>query len=106
MPLPDGFLSERTAIDREPYAYMGSRANGAIHRTDLCTGEGRTLFTGAAGLVAVGLKLDRDGLLYLVGSTGVARTHDSHTGEVVTTHQLTSATGHFINDVALLGDRA
>ncbi|MGC5565101.1 SMP-30/gluconolactonase/LRE family protein [Streptomyces sp. FR-108] len=105
-PLPDGFLPEGIAIGREPYAYMGSRANGAIHRTDLRTGEGRTLFAGAAGLVAVGLKLDRDGLLYVAGSTGVARTHDSRTGEVVATHQLSPATGHFINDVTLLGDRA
>ncbi|MFL1902101.1 SMP-30/gluconolactonase/LRE family protein [Streptomyces tauricus] len=105
-PLPDGFLPEGIAIGRKPYAYMGSRANGAIYRTDLRTGEGGILFAGATGLVAVGLKLDSDGLLYVAGNTGVARTHDSRTGNVVATHQLSEATGHFINDVTLLGDRA
>ncbi|MFH8465415.1 SMP-30/gluconolactonase/LRE family protein [Streptomyces sp. NPDC017991] len=105
-PLPDGFLPEGIAIGSEPYAYMGSRANGAIYRTDLRTGRGGILFAGGTGLVAVGLKLDRDGLLYVAGNTGVARTHDSRTGDVVATHQLSEATGHFINDVALLGDRA
>ncbi|MFJ8939947.1 SMP-30/gluconolactonase/LRE family protein [Streptomyces sp. NPDC102365] len=105
-PLPDGFLPEGIAIGGKPYAYMGSRANGALYRTDLRTGEGGTLFAGAAGLVAVGLKLDRDGLLYVAGSTGVARTHDARTGEVLATHQLSEPTGHFINDVTLLGDRA
>ncbi|MDQ1028240.1 sugar lactone lactonase YvrE [Streptomyces umbrinus] len=105
-PLPNGFLPEGIAIGRKPYAYMGSRANGALYRTDLRTGEGRILFAGGTGLIAVGLKLDHDGLLYVAGNTGVARTHDSRTGEVVATHQLTEPTGHFINDVTLLGDRA
>ncbi|MFD3378934.1 MULTISPECIES: SMP-30/gluconolactonase/LRE family protein [unclassified Streptomyces] len=105
-PLPNGFLPEGIAIGRKPYAYMGSRANGALYRTDLRTGEGGILFAGGTGLIAVGLKLDHDGLLYVAGNTGVARTHDSRTGEVVATHQLTEPTGHFINDVTLLGDRA
>ncbi|NSL43047.1 SMP-30/gluconolactonase/LRE family protein [Streptomyces sp. 8P21H-1] len=105
-PLPDGFLPEGIAIGRKPYAYTGSRANGALHRTDLRTGKGGILFAGGTGLVAVGLKLDHDGLLYVAGNTGVARTHDSRTGEIVTTYRLTEATGHFINDVTLLGDRA
>ncbi|MFF1680960.1 SMP-30/gluconolactonase/LRE family protein [Streptomyces sp. NPDC058256] len=105
-PLPDGFLPEGITIGRKPYAYMGSRANGAVLRTDLRTGEGKVLFAGGTGLVSVGLKLDDDGLLYIAGSTGIARIHDSRTGELVATHQLTEATGHFINDVILLGDRA
>lgn len=105
-PLPDGFLPEGITIGRKPYAYMGSRANGAILRTDLRTGEGAVIFAGGTGLVSVGLKLDDDGLLYVAGSTGIARIHDSRTGELVATHQLTPATGHFINDVILLGDRA
>jgi sugar lactone lactonase YvrE len=105
-PLPDGWLPEGITIGSKPCAYMGSRANGAIHRTDLRTGAGEVLYPGASGQVAVGLKLDRDGLLYVAGGTGVARIHDSRTGELVNTVQLTEATGHFINDVTLLGDRA
>ncbi|MGH1552615.1 hypothetical protein ACRAWF_12565 [Streptomyces sp. L7] len=72
-PLPNGWLPEGIAIGSRPYAYMGSRANGAIYRTDLRTGEGKVLSEGATGLVSVGLKLDHDGLLYVAGSTG-ART--------------------------------
>jgi sugar lactone lactonase YvrE len=105
-PLPDGFLPEGIAIGSGPYAYLGSRANGAIHRTDLRTGEGKILSEGATGLVSVGLKLDHDGLLYVAGSTGAARVVDSRTGEVLTTYQLTATADHFINDVTLLGDRA
>ena len=105
-PLPDGFLPEGISIGAKPYAYMGSRANGAVYRTDLRTGEGGILYPGDTGLVALGLKLDHDGLLYIAGSTGVARVVDSRTGELVTTYQLTDPTGHFINDVILLGDRA
>ncbi|MGW3307440.1 SMP-30/gluconolactonase/LRE family protein [Streptomyces sp. NPDC001073] len=105
-PLPDGFLPEGIAIGSRPYAYVGSRADGAIHRYDLRTGKGGVLSEGAAGRVSVGLKLDHDGLLYVAGSTGVARVVDSRTGDVVTTYRLTPSTGHFINDVTLLGDRA
>ncbi|MCT9076650.1 SMP-30/gluconolactonase/LRE family protein [Streptomyces fulvoviolaceus] len=105
-PLPNGWLPEGIAIGRKPYAYMGSRANGAIYRTDLRTGEGSVLFAGGTGLIAVGLKIDHDGLLYVAGNTGVARVHDSRTGELLVTHQLSEVTGHFINDVTLLGDRA
>ncbi|MDX3528899.1 superoxide dismutase, partial [Streptomyces sp. ID05-39B] len=105
-PLPDGWLPEGIAIGGKPYAYLGSRANGGIHRTDLRTGEGTVLYAGGADQIAVGLKLDHDGLLYVAGSTGVARVIDSRSGELLTTHQLTAPTGHFINDVTLLGDRA
>lgn len=105
-PLPNGWLPEGITIGSKPYAYMGSRANGGIYRTDLRTGEGKVIHPGGTGQFAVGLKLDHDGLLYVAGNTGVARVIDSRTGDLVATHQLTEATGHFINDVALLGDRA
>ncbi|MDT7846318.1 SMP-30/gluconolactonase/LRE family protein [Streptomyces justiciae] len=105
-PLPDGWLPEGIAIGAQPYAYFGSRAHGGIYRADLRTGEGEILYAGATGQIAVGLKIDRDGLLYVAGNTGVARVHDARTGDVVRTFQLSEATGHFINDVTLLGDRA
>lgn len=105
--LPDGFLPEGITIGAKPYAYMGSRANGAVYRTDLRTGEGGFIHEGTAGTVAIGLKLDHDGLLYIAGGGGgSARVVDSRTGRLVATYQLTGSTGHFINDVILLGDRA
>ncbi|MFI8187618.1 SMP-30/gluconolactonase/LRE family protein [Streptomyces sp. NPDC085946] len=106
-PLPDGWLPEGITIGARPYAYFGSRANGGVYRADLRTGEGRVLYEGAAGLASIGLKLDRDGLLYVAGGGGgTARVVDARTGGLVATHRLTAATGHFVNDVVLLGDRA
>ncbi|MEV7864591.1 superoxide dismutase [Streptomyces sp. NPDC088124] len=106
-PLPDGFLPEGITIGGRPYAYMGSRANGAILRTDLRTGEGTVVHPGEAGTAAVGVKLDEDGLLYVAGGGGgTARVVDTRTGRLVATYRPTPATGHFVNDVILLGDRA
>ncbi|MGW8064836.1 SMP-30/gluconolactonase/LRE family protein [Streptomyces ziwulingensis] len=106
-PLPDGWLPEGITIGARPYAYLGSRANGAVYRADLRTGEGRVVHEGGAGLAAVGLKLDGDGLLYIAGGAGgTARIVDARTGVLLRTHRLTEATGHFVNDVVLHGDRA
>ncbi|MYS95409.1 MULTISPECIES: SMP-30/gluconolactonase/LRE family protein [Streptomyces] len=106
-PLPDGWLPEGITIGGRPYAYMGSRADGAIYRTDLRTGEGGVLHEGAAGLASIGLKLDRDGLLYVAGGAGgTARIVDARTGELLTTYRLTRDAAPFVNDVVLHGDRA
>ncbi|MET9392089.1 superoxide dismutase [Streptomyces sp. NPDC006624] len=106
-PLPDGWLPEGIAIGGAPYAYMGSRADGSIYRTDLRTGQGAVLHRGAAGLASIGLKLDRDGLLYVAGGgTGTAKVVDSRTGELLTTYRLTQDAAPFVNDVVLHGDRA
>ncbi|MFF8229964.1 NHL repeat-containing protein [Streptomyces caelestis] len=105
-PLPDGWLPEGITIGSRPYAYMGSRADGAIYRTDLRTGKGGVLHEGAAGLASIGLKLDRDGLLYVAGGAGgTARIVDARTGELLTTYQLTRDAAPFINDVVLHEDR-
>ncbi|MET8827415.1 superoxide dismutase [Streptomyces sp. NPDC004610] len=108
IPLPDGFLPEGITIGTGPYAYFGSRADGAVYRADLRTGRGTLVHAGEPGTVTNGLKIDGDGLLYLSsGSTGgAARVVDSRTGELIAHYRLTDPTGHFINDAALLGDRA
>ncbi|MGW0863021.1 SMP-30/gluconolactonase/LRE family protein [Streptomyces sp. NPDC002611] len=106
-PLPDGWLPEGITIGSRPYAYMGSRADGSIYRTDLRTGEGGVLHRGAAGLASIGLKLDRDGLLYVAGGAGgTAKVLDARDGELLTTYQLTPNAAPFINDVVLHRDRA
>ena len=106
-PLPDGWLPEGITIGSKPYAYMGSRANGAIYRTDLRTGEGRVLHEGGTGQASIGLKLDQDGLLYVCGGAGgTAKVIDSRSGELLTTYQLTQDAAPFINDVVLHRDRA
>ncbi|WP_309096173.1 superoxide dismutase [Streptomyces sp.] len=106
-PLPDGWLPEGITIGGGPYAYLGSRANGAVFRADLRTGRGEVLHAGGTGLASIGLKLDRDGLLYVAGGGGgTARIVDARTGEPLTTHRLTDDAAPFINDVVLHEDRA
>lgn len=106
-PLPDGWLPEGITTGSRPYAYMGSRADGAIYRTDLRTGEGGVLHEGATGLASIGLKLDGDGLLYVAGGAGgTAKVVDARSGELLTTYQLTRNAAPFINDVVLHRDRA
>ncbi|MCT9144082.1 SMP-30/gluconolactonase/LRE family protein, partial [Streptomyces violarus] len=106
-PLPDGWLPEGITTGSRPYAYMGSRADGSIYRTDLRTGEGGVLHEGATGLASIGLKLDGDGLLYVAGGAGgTAKVVDARSGELLTTYQLTRNAAPFINDVVLHRDRA
>jgi sugar lactone lactonase YvrE len=106
-PLPDGWLPEGITIGSKPYAYLGSRADGAILRADLRTGESEILHAGTPGTASIGLKLDRDGLLYVAGGGGgTAKVVNARTGEPERTYRLTASTGHFINDVILHEDRA
>ncbi|WP_405797784.1 superoxide dismutase [Streptomyces sp. NBC_01506] len=104
-PLPNGFRPEGIAIGSGPYAYMGSLADGSIRRADLRTGESRTVLAGVTGGIANGLKLDRDGLLYISGGrNGSIRVLDTRTDQLTATYQPTT-TG-FVNDVILYGGRA
>lgn len=106
-PLPNGFRPEGIAIGAAPYAYVGSLGTGAVYRADLRTGLGEVVHEGAVGSQAVGMKVGRDGLLYVAGgASGSARVLDLRSGEVVATYQLTEGSGHFVNDVHLVGDRA
>lgn len=104
-PLPDGFRPEGIAIGSGPYAYVGSLADGSIHRADLRTGEGSTVLAGATGGAATGLKLDHDDLLHISGGvSGSIRVLDTRTNRLTATYRPTT-TG-FVNDVILYGDRA
>ncbi|MEL3947320.1 MULTISPECIES: SMP-30/gluconolactonase/LRE family protein [Streptomyces] len=106
-PLPNGFQPEGIAIGRAPYAYLGSLGTGAVYRADLRTGRGELLHPGVPGVPAVGMKVGRDGLLYVAGgASGSARVLDLRTGAIVATYQLAAETGHFVNDVHLGADRA
>lgn len=106
-PLPDGFRPEGIAIGRAPYAYLGSLGTGAVYRADLRTGRGGLLHAGVPGVPAVGMKVGREGLLYVAGgASGTARVLDLRTGAIVATYRLAAETGHFINDVHLAEGRA
>jgi sugar lactone lactonase YvrE len=107
--LPNGWLPEGIATGNGPIIYSGSRANGAIYRADLRTGQGSILVPGQAGRVAVGLAFDaRTGYLYVAGGpTGNAYVYDTATGAQVRELTLVVATTEtFVNDVIVTRDAA
>ncbi|WP_328338435.1 SMP-30/gluconolactonase/LRE family protein [Micromonospora sp. NBC_00421] len=102
--LPDGFQPEGIATAGR-YAYLGSRATGAIQRVDLVTGRGSQL-SPPTGTPSLGLKVDRQGRLFVAGGTaGDARVVDTRTGRVLASYQLAGAPS-FVNDVVLTADAA
>lgn len=109
IPLPNGWLPEGIAIGPGPTFYSGSRADGAIYRGDLRTGEGEIFIQGQAGRVAVGLKYDPscDILLVAGGGTGQGYVYNGSTGAEVNVFQFTTAGATaFINDVVVTKDAA
>ena len=98
--LPDGWLPEGIAIGKGTTFYSGSRANGAIYRGDVRTGNGAIFAPGVAGRVAVGLSLDQRGryLFAAGGPTGNGYVFDADSGDLLVTYSLTSP-GTFVNDV-------
>jgi sugar lactone lactonase YvrE len=105
--LPDGWLPEGIAIGTGHTFYAGSRANGAVYRGDLRTGEGEVFVAGTTGRVAVGLKYDQrcDILLVSGGGTGQAYIYDGSTAETLRIYQF-STLPSFINDVVVTSDAA
>lgn len=99
-PLPAGFQPEGIAIGPGPYAYFGSRADGAIYRADLRTGRGAVLSDGP-GTPSLGMKTDARGRLFVAGGTGGGgRVIDTRTGRVLARYQFVTGDA-FVNDVVL-----
>jgi len=95
--VPDGFQPEGIAVGRGDTAYLGSLADGDIHRLDLRTGRGKVISEGP-GTPPVGVEVDRGRLFVAGGPTGDARVVDIRTGEVLATYPLG---GGFVNDVVV-----
>jgi sugar lactone lactonase YvrE len=97
--LPAGWLPEGIATGNGNTFYAGSRANGAIYRADLKTGQGAVFIPGLDGRVATGLKADRGRLFVSGANTGKAFVFDLKTGALLEEYQLASPGSSFINDV-------
>jgi outer membrane protein assembly factor BamB len=98
--LPVGFQPEGIAIKHKSF-FVGSIPTGAVYRGDLRTGTGDVLVQPQAGRAAIGLKVSRDGRLFVAGGpTGKAFVYDARTGAPLAEHALAGGTP-FINDVAL-----
>ncbi|MEV4534619.1 superoxide dismutase [Asanoa sp. NPDC049518] len=103
--LPNGFQPEGIAIGTLPYAYFGSRVDGAIYRASLVTGRGEIINPGF-GTGSLGLKLDDRGRLFVAGQTsGDGRVVDARTGKTLKVWNFTDGTS-FVNDVILTPDAA
>ncbi|MEV5407787.1 superoxide dismutase [Thermopolyspora sp. NPDC052614] len=95
--LPDGFQPEGIAISGTS-AFFGSRASGAIYRSDLRTGKGRIINRGS-GTPSLGLKVDFRGRLFVAGGTGGdARVINARTGKLIARYRLARGES-FVNDV-------
>jgi outer membrane protein assembly factor BamB len=98
--LPVGFQPEGIAIKHKSF-FVGSIPTGAVYRGDLRTGTGDVLVQPQAGRAAIGLKVSRDGRLFVAGGpTGKAFVYDARTGAALAEHALAGGTP-FINDVAV-----
>jgi hypothetical protein len=98
--LPTGFQPEGIAIKHKTF-YVGSIPTGDIYSGDLRTGAGKVLVDAPDGRAAIGLKVSRDGRLFVAGGpTGKAFVYDARTGAPLAEHALAGGTP-FINDVAL-----
>ena len=99
--LPDGFQPEGIESDRRGNLYVGSLRDGDIWTVNVLTGDApRLLVDNAAdaGLVSVGLHLDRRGRLWVAGGpTKQIRVYRARTGELLQTYPFPTA--GFINDL-------
>jgi sugar lactone lactonase YvrE len=99
--LPEGFQPEGIAIGKRGTFYVGSIPTGAIYRGSLRTGDGAILNPGGSGRAAIGVELCRGRLYVAGGPTGKGFVYSAKTGRLLATHQLTTETDTFVNDVVV-----
>jgi sugar lactone lactonase YvrE len=100
--LPNGFQPEGIAIGKGGRFFVGSIPTGAIYRGSLRTGQGAILNPGGTGRAATGVELDHRGRLFVAGGpTGKAFVYSARSGRLLATHQLTTQTDTFVNDVVV-----
>lgn len=101
IPLPPGFQPEGIAGGPGTTFYVGSIPTGAVWVGSARTGTVRELVAPQAGRVAIGLKLDRHGRLFVAGGpTGRAFVYEAATGEDLAAYDLAAAPT-FVNDVVV-----
>jgi streptogramin lyase len=99
---PGGWRPEGLTIGRGTSFYVGSLADGAVFRGDLCTGRGGVLVAGTPGTAKTGLKVDRWNRLWAAGAGGGdAWVYDAATGAPLAHFRFTDQTATFINDLVV-----
>jgi len=106
LPLPDGFQPEGvTAYGFDLLA--GSLLDGDIYRVSALTGRGELAVDAPEGRIAVGIKADRRGRVFVAGGAlGAAYVYDVETGEPLAAYALAEPGTTFVNDLVLTRDAA
>lgn len=104
IPLVTGSSPEGISAGPGTSFFAGARADGAVYRGDVRTGELTELVAGQTGEIAVGLLYDAttERLWVAGGTTGDVTAYDPDTGEVLFTAN--AGMGRFLNDVAVTRD--
>lgn len=104
IPLVTGSSPEGISAGPGTSFFAGARADGAVYRGDVLTGELTELVAGQTGEIAVGLLYDAASKRLWVagGTTGDVTAYDPDTGEVLFTAN--AGPGRFLNDVAVTRD--
>jgi sugar lactone lactonase YvrE len=98
IPLPPGSQPEGIGAGDGVTLYAGSRANGAVYRLNVRTGNRRTLVPGQDGRGAFGLKRAGRRLYVAGGDRGSLYVYNARTGANVDAFDVD---GGFINDVTV-----
>ena len=103
--LPAGFSPEGIS-SRSTTFFVGSRADGAIYRGSLRTGEGGILVPGTEGGFAAGTEVDGHRLWVAGGGTGTGTVYDTRTGDTLASFAFDTSGTSFLNDVVVTRDAA
>ncbi len=103
--LPDGYQPEGIATNGATL-YVGSLADGRILRGSVLTGRLAPFVPGTPGDATTGLEV-HGGILFAAGaSAGTLKAYDLRTGRKLAERRVAPAGESFINDVAVIGDKA
>ena len=103
--LPDGYRPEGIATNG-PTFYVASLADGRIMRGNVLTGRLSPFVPGTAGDSTTGLEVHGNLLFAAGAATGTLKAYDLRTGRKLAERRVAPAGESFINDVAVIGDKA
>lgn len=103
--LPDGYRPEGIATNG-PTFYVGSVGDGRIVRGSVLTGRVGPFVPGRTGDATAGLEVSGRVLFAAGAATGTLKAYDLRTGRKLAERRVAPAGESFINDVAVIGDKA
>jgi sugar lactone lactonase YvrE len=105
IPLPNGYQPEGIATSGATF-YVGSLVDGRIMRGSVLTGRLNPFIPGRTGDATAGLEVHGTLLFAAGAATGTLKAYDLRTGRKLAERRVAPAGESFINDVAVIGDKA